>query len=54
MDKFNNSNSSSALQNFYNQQNNVRLFELKQRLKTEQIVCQIDMTKSINEEKLQE
>ena len=54
MDKFNNSNSTIALQKFYNQQNNVRLFELQQRLKTEQIVCQIEMSKSINEEKIEE
>ena len=46
MDKFNNSNSSLALQKFYNQQNNVRLLELQQRLKTEQIVCQIELTKA--------
>ena len=52
MDKFNNSNSTLALQKFYNQQNNVRLFELQQRLKTEQIVCQIEMNKLINEEKV--
>ena len=52
MDKLNNSNSSLALQKFYNQQNNVRLFELQQRLKTEQIVCQIEMSKLINEEKV--
>ena len=54
MDKFNNSNSSLALQKFYNKQYNVRLFELQQRLKTEKIVCQIEMTKSINEEKIEE
>ena len=54
MDKFNNSNSTIALQKFYNQNNNGRLFELQQRLKTEQIVCQIEMTKSINEEKIEE
>ena len=65
MDKFNNSNSSLALQKFYNQQNNLRLFELQQRLKTEKIVCQIEMSKSgspdyvfrhsvINEEKVEE
>ena len=29
MDKFNNSNSSLALQKFYNQNNNVKLFELQ-------------------------
>ena len=52
MNKFNNSNSSLALQKFYNRQNNVRLFELQQRLKTEQIVCQIEMSKLINEEKV--
>ena len=63
MDKFNNSNSSLALQKFYNQQNNVKLFELQQRLKTEQtlrlksqsenpVVCQIEMSKLINEEKV--
>ena len=52
MDKFNNSNSTLALQKFYNQQNNVRLFELQQRLKTEQIVCQIEMKKLINEKKV--
>ena len=50
MDKFNNSNSTLALQKFYNQNNNVRLFELQQRLKTEQIVCQIEMKKLINED----
>ena len=54
MDKFNNSNSTLALQKFYNQQNNVKLFELQQRLKTEQIVCQIEMKKLINEEKIEE
>ena len=52
MDKFNNSNSTLALQKFYNQQNNVKLFELQQRLKTEQIVCQIEMKKLINEKKV--
>ena len=52
MDKFNNSNSTLALQKFYNQNNNVRLFELQQRLKTEQIVCQIEMKKIINEKKV--
>ena len=62
MDKFNNSNSSLALQKFYNQQNHdIRLLELQQRLKTEMtlrlksqsenpVVCQIEMTKLINEE----
>ena len=54
MDKFNNSNSTLALQKFYNQQNNVRLFELQQRLKTEQIVCQIEMKKLINEKKIED
>ena len=54
MDKFNNSNSTLALQKFYNKQNNVKLFELQQRLKTEKIVCQIEMTKLINEEKIEE
>ena len=52
MDKFNNSNSTLALQKFYNQNNNVKLFELQQRLKTEQIVCQIEMKKLINEKKV--
>ena len=52
MDKFNNSNSTIALQKFYNQNNNGRLFELQQRLKTEQIVCQIEMKKLINEKKV--
>ena len=52
MDKFNNSNSTLALQKFYNQNNFVRLFELQQRLKTEQIVCQIEMKKLINEKKV--
>ena len=53
MDKFNNSNSSLALQKFYNQQNHdIRLLELQQRLKTEKIVCQIEMSKLINEEKV--
>jgi hypothetical protein len=64
MDKFNNSNSSLALQKFYNQQNHdIRLLELQQRLKTETtlrlksqsenpVVCQIEMTKFINEEKV--
>ena len=52
MDKFNNSNSTLALQKFYNQNNNGRLFELQQRLKTEQIVCQIEMKKLINEKKV--
>jgi len=52
MDKFNNSNSSLALQKFYNQQNHdIRILELQQRLKTEKIVCQIEMSKLINEEK---
>jgi hypothetical protein len=63
MDKFNNSNSSLALQKFYNQENHdVRILELQQRLKTEKLtgysgydfsrsVCQIEMTKFINEEK---
>ena len=38
MDKFNTSNSSLALQKFYNQQNyDIRLLELQQRLKTEQL-----------------
>ena len=54
MDKFNNSNSTLALQKFYNQQNNGRLFELQQRLKTEQIVCQIEMKKLINEKKIED
>ena len=55
MDKFNNSNSSLALQKFYNQENHdVRILELQQRLKTEKIVCQIEMTKLINEEKVEE
>ena len=53
MDKFNNSNSSLALQKFYNQQNHdVRILELQQRLKTEKLMCQIEMTKLINEEKV--
>ena len=53
MDKFNNSNSSLALQKFYNHQNHdIRILELQQRLKTEKIVCQIEMTKLINEEKV--
>ena len=52
MDKFNNSNSSLALQKFYNQENHdVRILELQQRLKTEKLMCQIEMTKFINEEK---
>ena len=52
MDKFNNSNSSLALQKFYNQQNHdIRILELQQRLKTEKLMCQIEMTKFINEEK---
>ena len=55
MDKFNNSNSSLALQKFYNQENHdVRILELQQRLKTEKIMCQIEMTKFINEEKVEE
>ena len=53
MDKFNNSNSSLALQKFYNQQNHdIRILELQQRLKTEKLMCQIEMTKFINEEKV--
>ena len=64
MDKFNNSNSSLALQKFYNQQNHdVRILELQQRLKTEKLMCQIEMSKAgspdcvfrhsvINEEKV--
>ena len=52
MDKFNNSNSTLALQKFYNQNNNGRLFELQQRLKTEQIVYRIEMKKLINEKKI--
>ncbi len=52
MDKFNNSNSSLALQKFYNQQNHdIRILELQQRLKTEKLMCQIEMSKFINEEK---
>ncbi len=51
MDKFNNSNSSLALQKFYNHHNDVRLLELQQRLKTEKLMCQIEMSKFINEEK---
>ena len=52
MDKFNNSNSSLALQKFYNQENHdIRILELQQRLKTEKLMCQIEMTKFINEEK---
>ena len=55
MDKFNNSNSSLALQKFYNQQNHdIRLLELQQRLKTEKLMYQIEMTKFINEEKVVE
>ena len=55
MDKFNNSNSSLALQKFYNQQNHdIRLLELQQRLKTEKIMCQIEMSKLINEEVVEE
>jgi len=53
MDKFNNSNSSLALQKFYNHQNHdVRILELQQRLKTEKIMCQIEMSKLNNEEKV--
>ena len=53
MDKFNNSNSSLALQKFYNHQNHdIRILELQQRLKTEKLICQIEMTKLINEEKV--
>ena len=53
MDKFNNSNSSLALQKFYNHQNHdIRILELQQRLKTEKLMCQIEMTKLINEEKV--
>ena len=52
MDKFNNSNSSLALQKFYNQENHdIRILELQQRLKTEKLMCQIEMSKLINEEK---
>jgi uncharacterized protein (UPF0371 family) len=59
MDKFNNSNSSLALQKFYNQQNHdIRLLELQQRLKTEQLMCHIEMTneeeKVVVEEKVVE
>jgi hypothetical protein len=55
MDKFNNSNSSLALQKFYNQQNHdIRILELQQRLKTEKLMCQIEMSKLINEEKGEE
>jgi hypothetical protein len=55
MDKFNNSNSSLALQKFYNHENHdIRILELQQRLKTEKIMCQIEMTKLINEEKVVE
>ena len=58
MNKFNNSNSSLALQKFYNQQNNdIRLLELQQRLKTERLTgspdC-VEMSKLINEEKVEE
>jgi len=53
MDKFNNSNSSLALQKFYNHQNHdIRILELQQRLKTEKLMCQIEMSKLINEEKV--
>jgi len=53
MDKFNNSNSSLALQKFYNHQNHdIRILELQQRLKTEKIMCQIEMSKLNNEEKV--
>ena len=63
MNKFNNSNSSLASQKFYNQNNENRLLELQQRLKTEQtlrlksqsenpVVCQIEMTKINNEEQV--
>jgi len=53
MDKFNNSNSSLALQKFYNHQNHdVRILELQQRLKTEKIMCQIEMSKLNNVEKV--
>lgn len=55
MDKFNNSNSSLALQKFYNHQNHdIRILELQQRLKTEKLMCQIEMTKFINGEKVVE
>ena len=53
MDKFNNSNSSLALQKFYNHQNHdIRILELQQRLKTEKIMCQIEMSKLNNVEKV--
>ena len=53
MDKFNNSISSLALQKFYNQQNHdIRILELQQRLKTEKIMCQIEMSKLNNVEKV--
>ena len=53
MDKFNNSNSSLALQKFYNHQNHdIRILELQQRLKTEKLM-QIEMSKLINEEQEQ-
>ena len=52
MDKFNNSNSSLALQKFYNHQNHdIRILELQQRLKTEKLM-QIEMSKLNNEEKV--
>ena len=45
MDKFNNSNSSLASHKFYNQNNDVRILELQQRLKIEQIsTSTIEMT----------
>jgi len=53
MDKFNNSNSSLALQKFYNEQNHdIRILELQQRLKTEKLMCQIEMSKLNNVEKV--
>ena len=55
MDKFNNSNSSLALQKFYNHQNqnhDIRILELQQRLKTEKLMCQIEMSKLNNVEKV--
>ena len=53
MDKFNNNISSLALQKFYNHQNHdVRILELQQRLKTEKIMCQIEMSKLNNVEKV--
>jgi len=53
MDKFNNNISSLALQKFYNHQNHdIRILELQQRLKTEKLMCQIEMSKLINEEKV--